>query len=308
MPKISVIIPAYNAERTILETIQSVRQQTFQDFELIIIDDGSKDRTLELLQTIKDDRLKIFSYENGGVAAARNRGIFNANGDYIAFLDADDLWTPDKLESQLAALQQHPEAGVAYSWTYYFMDGQERTLHPGKQLFYQGNVYAQLLVNNFLASGSNPMICRKVIESVGQFDSACTPCEDWDFYLRLAARCFFVVVPKHQILYRQSSNSGSSKVKAVERAGLLTIQKAYQVAPSKLQYLKHQSLAWLYQYCTQQYLKQNVNNIDAVNQARQKLWQAICLHPQILLGDYAQSLTRWLIKKWILEARAVVFK
>ncbi|MBD2449484.1 glycosyltransferase family 2 protein [Nostoc sp. FACHB-152] len=300
MPKISVIIPAYNAECTIGETIQSVQQQTFQDFELIIIDDGSKDKTLEIIQSINDKRLKIFAYENGGVAEARNRGISHANAEYIAFLDADDLWTPDKLELQLVALQKNPEVGVAYSWTSYFSDSPKKVLYPGKSVHFSGDVYAQLLVNNFLASGSNPLICRKVIESVGKFDPTCTPCEDWDFYLRLAARSSFVVVPKHQILYRQSSNSGSSKMKAVEKAGLLTIQKAYQVAPPKLQYLRHQSLAWFYQYCTQQYLKQDVNNIDAVNQASQKLWTAIRLHPQILLQDYAQSLIRWLIKKWII--------
>src|SRR4028118_518511 len=125
MPQISVIIPAYNAERTIRETIESVQQQTFLDLELIVINDGSKDRTVELVQSIKDDRLKIFSYENGGVCVARNRGIDHANGEFIAFLDADDLWTPDKLELQAAALKQHPEAGVAYSWTY-FMDVDEQ--------------------------------------------------------------------------------------------------------------------------------------------------------------------------------------
>jgi glycosyltransferase involved in cell wall biosynthesis len=121
MQTISVVVPAYNAERTILETIASVQQQTFSDFELIVINDGSTDGTLEQLNTVKDPRLKVFSYENGGISVARNRGIAQATGEFIAFLDADDLWTPDKLELQLAALQQHPEVGVAYSWTC-FMD------------------------------------------------------------------------------------------------------------------------------------------------------------------------------------------
>jgi len=88
MPTISVIIPAYNAGSTILETITSVQQQTFSDFEIIVINDGSKDRTLELLSTVKDPRLKIFSYSNGGVPVARNHGLEHATGDFIAFLDA----------------------------------------------------------------------------------------------------------------------------------------------------------------------------------------------------------------------------
>ena len=118
MPTISIVIPAYNAERTILETIKSVQKQTFSDFEIIVINDGSTDRTLELVLSVEEPRLKIFSYQNGGVSVARNRGISHATGEFIAFLDADDLWTSDKLELQLAGLKQHPEAGIAYSWTY----------------------------------------------------------------------------------------------------------------------------------------------------------------------------------------------
>jgi len=103
MPLISVI-PAYNAEHTILKTPVCSRTN-FSNFELIVINDGSTDRTLEILNRIVDTRLKIFSYENGGLPVARNRGIIHATGEFIAFIDADDLWTSDKLELQLAALQ-----------------------------------------------------------------------------------------------------------------------------------------------------------------------------------------------------------
>ncbi len=297
MPTISVVIPAYNAERTILKTVESVRKQTFSNLEIIVINDGSTDRTLELLQSIKDERLKVFSYKNGGLPKARNRGISHAAGEFLSFIDADDLWTSDKLETQLAALQQHSEAGVAYSWTCYFLDGQEESIFPYDPVFFAGNVYTKLLVNNFIASGSNILVRRKAIESVGEFDPTLKSCEDWDFYLRLAASWHFVVVPKHQILYRQSSNTMTSKVEVIEREGLRVVEKAYQVVPLEYQCLKNQSLAWIYEYCTQQYLKHSTD-IKGVNQAGQKLWKAICLHPQILLEDYAQSLIRWLIKKW----------
>jgi GT2 family glycosyltransferase len=301
MPTVSIITPAFNAERTIVETIESVQKQTYSDFELIIIDDGSKDLTLELVQSVKDERLKVFSYENGGVCAARNRGISRATGEFIAFLDADDLWTSDKLELQLAALQQHPEAGVAYSWNYFFIDGQEE-ISPGKSFFFEGNVYPQLLVENFLANGSNPLIRKEIIESVGEFDSTFPHCADWDFYLRLAARCPFAVVPKHQVFYRQSfgsMTSQTSKIDGIEKQVLTMLEKAYRMAPPEYQFLKNQSLAWIYEYCTQQYLQYSTD-ISGVNKAGQKLWKAICLHPQILLEGYGQSLVRWLIKKWIL--------
>jgi glycosyltransferase involved in cell wall biosynthesis len=297
MPTISVVIPAYNAERTILETIKSVQQQSFSGFEIIVINDGSTDRTLELLQGVKDERLRFFSYENAGVAIARNRGISQSTGEFIAFVDADDLWTPDKLELQLAALRHHPEAGAAYSWTY-FMYEQEGSVVPGKPVFFEGNVYPKLLVENFIAHGSNLLIRRKCIESVGEFDSNFPHCADWDFYIRLAARWPFAVVREHQIYYRQSSSSMTSKIDGIERQMLLMFEKAFQTAPIEYQDIRNQSLAWVYEYCTQQYLQYSTD-IGEVNQAGQKLWKAIRLHPPILLGDYAQSLIRWFIKKWI---------
>ena len=116
-PTISVVIPCYNAEQTIQETISSVLAQTFTDFEILVINDGSTDGTVSVLKQIVDDRLKVFSVENSGPQRSRNRGIEKARGEYIALIDADDLWTSDKLASQLQALQNTPEAAVAYSWT-----------------------------------------------------------------------------------------------------------------------------------------------------------------------------------------------
>ncbi len=279
MPTISVIIPAYNAERTILETIESVQQQTFSDFELIVINDGSNDKTLELLNSLTDERLRIFSCENAGVGVARNRGISHATGKFIAFLDADDLWTPDKLELQLATLQQHPKAGVAYSWTSY-VDEQGNFLSADKPIFFKGNVYTHLLANNFLASGSNPLIRREAVESIGEFDPSLPPCEDWDFYLRLAAKWPFAVVPKHQILYRQLSGSGSSKIEVMEEKLLIMVDKVFRVAPAKSQSFRGQSLARVYQYCAEKYLQNSTNNYTekssiAVDVMKEKIFNRV---------------------------------
>jgi glycosyltransferase involved in cell wall biosynthesis len=298
MPVISVVIPAYNAERTILETLESVQKQTFSDFEVIVIDDGSTDRTSELVKSVGDERIKVFSYPNGGMCTARNRGISHVAGEFIAPLDSDDLWTPDKLELQLAALQKHPDAGVAYSWTSDFLDGQEEISCHYDPVLFEGNILPELLIRNFLNSGSNPLIRRKAIESVGEFDPACTLCADWDFYLRLALHWPFVVVPKYQIRYRLSPDSSSAKVQAIEKDGLFTIEKVYSMVPPELQSLKSQTLGDFYQYCAQQYLRYG-KNVSEVNQAAPRIWKAIRLHPPILLGDYAQGLIRWFIKKWI---------
>jgi glycosyltransferase involved in cell wall biosynthesis len=292
MPLISVIIPAYNAERTIVETIQSVQQQTFQDFELIVINDGSKDRTLDLLQDIKDERVKIFSYKNSGLPTARNRGITQFKGEFIAFLDADDLWTPDKLELQLAVLKQHPKAGVAYSWTC-FMDmdeqGKATSFHPSPPYTFEGNVYDKLLVSDFIHSGSNTLIRKQVIDSVGGFDPTLKSCEDWDYWLRLSAHWSFVVVPKHQILYRRTPGAMSSKVEVMKEAALIATEKAYQAAPPELQYLKSQKLINFHKYVASLYL-QHRTDVSGVRQAQQHLWSAIRIQPKTLLDRTTQKL------------------
>ncbi len=288
MPTISVIIPAYNAEKTILETISSVQQQTFSDFELIVINDGSTDRTLELLNTVKDARLQIFDYPNGGLAVVRNRGLTHATGDFIAFLDADDLWTPDKLELQLAALQQNPEAGVSYSWAYY-MDEKGESIHADAPIFFAGNVYAQLLVRDFIVSGSNCLIRRQAVESVGEFDTEVSGSDDWDYWIRLAQNWPFAVVPELQIFYRQTSGSISSKVEVMEKNNLRVIEKGFQAAPPEMQSLKKQSLANTYRFSTHLYLTR-IATADAAKQAAQKLWTAIRLYPPILRDSWTRNL------------------
>ncbi|MBW4664647.1 MAG: glycosyltransferase family 2 protein [Chroococcus sp. CMT-3BRIN-NPC107] len=148
-PLISVVIPTFNSEKTIRETIDSVLNQTWKNLELIVVNDGSQDSTLDVINSIKDPRLKVFTYPNGGVAASRNRGFAQAQGEFVSFLDADDLWTKDKLEAQLKALQNNPQAGVAYSWTNY-IDKNSKFLRAGNHRNLSGNVYAELLKSNFL--------------------------------------------------------------------------------------------------------------------------------------------------------------
>ncbi len=287
-PTISVVIPAFNAEKTILETIKSAQKQSFQDFEIIIINDGSTDNTVSLVKNISDSRIKVFSYENGGLSVARNRGISRAVGDYIAFLDADDLWTSDKLELQLKALQQHPKAGLAYSWTY-FMDEQKQTVHLDRPLYFEGDVHADLLVWNFLAHGSNPLIRKDAINSVGEFNPAVSGAADWDYWLRVAEKWEFTVVRKPQIFYRLSSTSMSSKVEFMERCQLDVLEQAFERATDDLKSLKKQSMANVYQYSAQLYISRS-SNTEGLQKAFSKLYNAARLYPLILFQRKAQKL------------------
>jgi len=247
MPLISVIIPAYNASKTIQETIESVLKQTIQDFEIIVIDDGSIDSTVEIVSGIEDHRLKVFSYPNAKQAASRNRGFARSTGEFISFLDADDLWTPNKLEAQLKALQDNPQAAVAYSWSH-CIDEKGKFLREASHSTSSGDVYAKLLLCDFLDNGSNPLIRRQALLEVGGFDESLPPAEDWDMWLRLAARYHFVAVPYPHILYRQSPGSASANLRRMAAACERVIELAFDRAPDSLQHLKRHSLANLYKY------------------------------------------------------------
>ncbi|AFY54587.1 putative glycosyltransferase [Rivularia sp. PCC 7116] len=248
-PLISVIIPVYNGEKTIRETIESVLHQTYTNLELIVINDGSRDLTLNVISSIKDSRLKIFSYQNAGVCMSRNRGIERAQGQFISFLNADDTWTPDKLEAQLKALEANPQASVAYSWVDYIDEYGEFIRH-GNHIAINGDAYEQLLIQNVLENGSNPLIRRQALINTGIFNESFTLAEDWDMWLRLAKRYDFVTVPLPQVLHRASSCSVSTNILKMETACLKFIEQAYKYAPKSLQNLKRKSLASLYHYLT----------------------------------------------------------
>jgi glycosyltransferase involved in cell wall biosynthesis len=258
VPKISVVIPAYNCAKTIKQTRDSVLSQTYTDLELIVINDGSTDATLNIVSQIKDSRIKLFSYPNAGGNVSRNRGINHAVGEFISFLDADDIWTPDKLATQLQTLQENPTTKVAYSWTDY-IDENGKFVSSGTHISLNGNLYEQLLVKNFLENGSNPLICKDALLAVGGFDESLVAGQDWDMWLRLAREFNFVAVPKVQILYRISANSLSSNLARQEKACLQVLNKAYSTSPESLQHLKAYSFANLYKYLTWKALQNPLN-------------------------------------------------
>jgi len=246
-PLISVIIPVYNSEKTIKTTIDSVLNQTFNNFELIVINDGSTDSILDVLSQIQDYRLKVFSFENAGGNVSRNRGLYQAVGKFVSFLDADDLWIPDKLASQLKALQGNTDVKVAYSWTDY-IDENGKFLVAGNHLSFNGDVYERLLVSNFLENGSNPLIDKEALVELGGFDESLKAAQDWDMWLRLAAKYSFICVPAVQILYRVSANSLSSNLVRQEKACLQVLERAYYARKIVSKNVWNLSLANLYKY------------------------------------------------------------
>ena len=281
MPKVSVIIPTHNSSCTIGETLQSVFSQTYSDFEILLINDGSTDNLMEVLKGFQDSRLQILNYENGGLSVARNRGIDRASGKYLIFLDADDLWSPDKLESHVNALdnaqKNNPKASVVYSWSY-FLDDETNSSYIDNPLHCEGNVLPKIVETNFIISGSNPMITREAIDSVGYFDSDFQGASDWNYWIRLAQQWDYILIPERQVFYRQSPTSMSSNVETIEQDQLRVINTIFLSLPSNLQPIKSIALSNIYFYSAKLYSRKPPSPENNA-QLRKKFRQAIVLYP-----------------------------
>lgn len=199
MPRVSVIIPTYNRKDFLLEAVDSVLAQTYEDFELIVVDDGSTDDTEEVL-TSNDERLIYIYQVNRGVSAARNRGIELARGEFIAFLDSDDLWLPTKLQVQVAFMDQHHEAEICYTDEVWIRHG-VRVNPKRKHAKYSGWIYPHCLTLCII-SPSSALIRRGFFEEVGTFDPHLPVCEDYDFWLRVTSRIPVFFIPQRLIVKR----------------------------------------------------------------------------------------------------------
>ena len=182
-PLVSVIIPAYNYGRFIEDALESVLAQTYRRFELIVVDDGSTDDTRARVGRFAS-RVTYIHQPNGGLSAARNTGILAARGSLLAFLDADDVWLPRKLERQVATIDIDPKVGVVYSWWGY-MDETRAPLPQTTRPAHRGPVFEELLRGPF-AAPSTWLIRRACFERVGLFDPRIKRAEDWDLLLRIA--------------------------------------------------------------------------------------------------------------------------
>lgn len=193
-PLVSVVIPAYNATAYVREAVESALQQTYKNIEIIVVDDGSTDNLRETLASyVKQGMVRYLYQKNKGLSAARNTGIREARGEYIALLDADDMFLPNKIEKQVAFLTAHPECDVCYCDLWHFYEGEEGKMLKLNYTYYSGSeVFPHLLKKNFI----NPLttVFRKsIFERFGYFDESIRHyAEDWDLWLRFSygGACF----------------------------------------------------------------------------------------------------------------------
>jgi glycosyltransferase involved in cell wall biosynthesis len=237
--------------------------------------------------------VKLISQQNQGVSAARNTGIVQAQGQYIAFIDADDLWEPTKLEKQVRCLEDNPAVGLVYTWTALI----DQWGKPTGRVFVshiEGNVWEKIVVNDMISNGSSPMVRRGCFETVGVFDPNIISSEDRDMWTRIAACYPFAVIKEPLTLYRRHPNNTTKKRQKMIQDLRLVIEKTFQAAPLELLYLRNRSYGVMN-------LFQAWNSIDEGNykEAMHFRRQTLLHHPQLRYSEnyirlsFAIAMMRW---------------
>jgi len=249
MPRVSIIIPTYNRARLLPYTIQSALDQTYKDYEIIVVDDGSTDDTLAVLSQF-ENKVKVITqpHSGGGGAQARNTGIKAANGEIVALLDSDDLWHPAKLEKQISVLDSSPGLLWVYSDSEVFDhdSGKSLFLVSQKQKLHEGDVLEELILGDFIPTPSH-IVHRQVFDAVGEFWPSVKG-TDWDMHLRIAAYCPIKLVPEPLTRIRKHKNSVTGSVTLQEAlcARLTIVNRAVERNKDRLLPLQNKALSRVY--------------------------------------------------------------
>lgn len=224
-PKVSVNICCYNSEQFIQETIESVLAQTFKDFEVVIIDDGSKDQTAEIINRFNDPRLRYFYQENQGLSAARNKAIKLSKGKFIALLDHDDLWETNKLKIQVRLLDSKPEVGLVFADAY-LIDANNKTskLYFDACSPHRGRVVEQLVKGDFIPC-LTVVMRRDIVSSTGSFKKNLHITEEYDFFLRMSLATEFDYVDQPLARYRLHAGNVSQNLERLHKEEILSLEE-----------------------------------------------------------------------------------
>lgn len=285
MPKVSVIIPTYNREQFIVETINSVLNQTYKDFEIIVVDDGSTDNTKSKLEQFKS-KIKLIEQKNSERAIARNNGVKNSTGQYVAFLDSDDIWIKNKLEKQVEILNSKPEVILTYGQCLRINEDGRKIKTAKRQLRgFSGNVYERLLMRNFVVSPT-PMIKREFFEKTSGFQTKYIPYEDWEFWIRFSLLGKFHFIDKPLAYYRIHSTQSVKLVQAekIEEVTSLLLNDSFKLKED-INGIKNKSLSIANLRFCYWYLLANQHE-----KAKERLEVAKDLNPSIFLNLQWQGL------------------
>jgi glycosyltransferase involved in cell wall biosynthesis/MoaA/NifB/PqqE/SkfB family radical SAM enzyme len=252
---VTVIIPAHNAARTIGRTLDSVSAQTYQNLEILVVDDGSTDQTPTIVRTQSrvDNRIRLIRQDNAGVAAARNRGVSEARGAFVAPIDADDLWRPTKIAKQMAVMHERGEkVGLVYTWLAK-IDPHDQVVSLKHRPHEEGQVFLAMCKGNVVGNGSSPLMRKHVVQECGGYDTTLRArggqgCEDLQLYLKIAERYEFGLVKEHLTGYRRAPGNMSSDVRQMFRSRELVFadfEAAYPQHANVFHHGKNYAYKWL---------------------------------------------------------------
>ncbi|QYK14278.1 glycosyltransferase [Shewanella rhizosphaerae] len=317
-PTVSVVMPVYNVQAFVGEAIESVLAQRFTDFELILVNDCATDNSLKICQQVQDRRVRIVQHKiNKGLAAARNTGVRHAIGKYVAFLDSDDKWHPDKLARHVEHLDRHPLVGISFSRSAFMEhDGTPTNFYQMPQL--NGIDAAHLLCRNPVGNGSAPVIRRETLNAIrfqirdGEglqscyFDESFRQSEDIECWLRIVATTSWLMagIPEPLTYYRLNPTGLSADVNKQLASWEKMITKARLFAPKVLKQHERHARGYQLRYLARQSIRSG-NGKMAVHMVNRALIHA----PQILLKETGRTLTTlgaayllWLLPKPLYQA------
>lgn len=291
-PLVSVIIPAYNAERFISETIESVVNQTFSDFELLIVDDGSTDNQKKIIKEFaaSDNRIRYIHQLNEGVSAARNNGFKNSCGQFIAFLDADDVWLPDNLALKINRFGSD-EVGLVHSDAMVINEASEKI--EGTICGIEGDLLDPLLLwdGTQIPGPSSILVKREVMEAIGVFDEKLSTAADKDFFIRVAAQYRIGRVSQVTWKYRLHRKNMHKNISVMEADILLLYQKARNSKLFHNKDFEKKCFSAMYLILAASWAGDGKN----VRRSLIFVWQAVKINPPVILYVVKRLVNKWLL-------------
>jgi glycosyltransferase involved in cell wall biosynthesis len=310
MKKFSVIIPTYKVEKYIAAAIESVLAQTYQNFEIIVVDDDSPDRSVEICQQFTDSRIKIVSQKNRGLAGARNTGIRHAQGDYIALLDGDDLWLPEKLEKHVEHLESSSSVGISFSRSA-FIDEAGSSLGTYLMPKLKEITPADLLRDNPVGNGSAAVIRKEVLEAIKfqdnlygtvedfYFDDHFRQAEDIECWLRIVLQTNWKIeaIPEALTLYRVNSGGLSASLLNQFEALQKVIETTRSYAPELIVQWENPTKAYQLRYLARSAVRLKAGSmaVQLMHQALAAHWQLVLEQPRRTLMTLAAAYLLWLL-------------
>ena len=293
---VSVVIPTYRHRDYVLLTLESVFAQTFKDYEVIVVNDGSPDDTDEVLKPlIQSGKIRYIEQKNAGQAAARNCGIAVAQGKYIALLDDDDLWPSDKLAWQVQALENSPRAALVYGYKR-DLDEPSGVIAPRSEAeAFQGEVTEAFLSRNHITSPGQCLVPATMLERIGGFDASLWGVDDWDLYIRLAKQGPFVYEHRLALTYRLHAQNASRDLARMYQNAMQLRRKQFGLLPSPAHWRAwYASNRWVRQYFGDSFM---IATGDAVRDGKKQLAKKLLLQSLLIRpGFIGRRHTYYLLK------------